>query len=112
MKKEAYFTEANIACKAENWFSDTGINYKRHGNFPFMPEFAALLVIDMQNYFLDAASHAFVSSAPAIIPGISGLISRFHDNGRPVIFTRHIADSSPTTMLEWWGDGTPRWSDR
>ena len=110
--KEAYFTEANIARKAENWLSDKGLDYRRHGNFPFRPDHAALLVIDMQNYFLDEGSHAFIPSAPAIIPAVSRLISRFHDHGRPVLFTRHTADSSPTTMLEWWGDGTRRHDER
>ena len=37
-------------------------------------EKAALLVLDMQNYFLDPASHAFAPSAPSILPNVEKII--------------------------------------
>jgi bifunctional isochorismate lyase / aryl carrier protein len=66
---------------------------------------SALIVTDMQNYFLSAGSHAFIPSAPAIIPNISLLISRFRENKRPIIFTRHINDAENAGSLDyWWND--------
>lgn len=56
-------------------------------NFPY--EKAALLVIDMQNFFLDEKSHAFVPSAKAIVPAIGKLANEFRKLGRPVAFTRY-----------------------
>lgn len=74
---------------------------------------SALLVLDMQDYFLEPASHAFVPSAPAIIPGVRKLVDAFSGRGRPVIFTRHVNTSADAgAMATWWGelirDGDPK----
>ncbi|MBT3261004.1 cysteine hydrolase [bacterium] len=59
----------------------------------------ALLVIDMQKYFLDPASHAYISSATAIIPRIQKLIPQFET----VIFTRHLnTKENAKNMSTWW----------
>jgi isochorismate hydrolase len=73
------------------------------------PEFdlarAALLIIDMQAYFLDEESHAFVPDAPAIVSGLAGLARRFGAAGRPVVMTRHSNTEDDAGMMkEWWGD--------
>jgi isochorismate hydrolase len=70
---------------------------------------AALLVIDMQNFFFDEKSHAFVPSARAIIPNIKKLITVFKKNGLPVIFTRQGLDKNSEKdaggmMTLWWKD--------
>ncbi len=49
----------------------------------------ALLVLDMQNYFLDPASHAFVPSAPDLLEPLSELAELFESRDLPVIYTRH-----------------------
>ena len=104
LEKEAYFTTGNIREKALEWQHGKDILSGRHGKHVFEPGSAALMILDMQNYFLSSESHAFVPSARAIIPGLSDLISSFYRAGRPVIFTRHISDNSPSTMLGWWND--------
>jgi nicotinamidase-related amidase len=80
------------------------------------PEFdiskAALLIIDMQAYFLDQDSHASVPGAPLIVQGLAGLARRFGAAGRPVIMTRHANTAEDAGMMsKWWGDlvrpGTP-----
>jgi len=110
--KKAYFTASGASAKAGHWLKKYELGYRRAGRIGFDPGKAALLVIDVQRYFLEEDSHAFIPSAPAIVPGIGRLCELFHHRGRPVIFTRHMADSSPRTMLEWWGDqimrGDPR----
>ena len=76
---------------------------------PRGPEFdlsrAALLVLDMQAFFLDEASHAFVPDAQAIVSRLAGLARRFGAAGRPVIMTRHSNTVDNAGMMkEWWGD--------
>ncbi len=68
---------------------------------------AALLIVDMQMYFLDESSHACMYSGLAVLPHIKRLIERFREAGRPVIFTRHA--HSPDggdlgIMGQWWSD--------
>ena len=75
----------------------------RHSDIVFQPECAALLVLDVQEYFLRETSHAFVPSAPAILPNIQSLIRVFYAHDRPVIFTRHVnTDGDAGMMSSWW----------
>jgi len=77
----------------------------RHDNVVFEPERAALFVLDMQEYFLAESSHAFIPSAPAILPGVQALVSTFGAYQRPVIFTCH--ENTPDDarqMRRWWRD--------
>ncbi|OIN94991.1 MAG: hypothetical protein AUJ21_04040 [Anaerolineae bacterium CG1_02_58_13] len=77
----------------------------RHADIVFRPERAALLVLDMQEYFLREGSHAFIPSAPAILPNLQRLISDFTAHNRPVIFTRHVnTDEDARMMSRWWRD--------
>jgi isochorismate hydrolase len=77
----------------------------RHSSIVFDPGRAALLVLDMQDYFLSPASHAYVPSSPAIIPGIQILTRAFKRMDRPVIFTRHVnAAADAGMMAAWWKD--------
>jgi isochorismate hydrolase len=57
----------------------------------------------MQEYFLRPDSHAFLPSAPAIVPIILALAAAFNKAGRPVIYTRHAnrADDAGQ-MAAWW----------
>ncbi len=76
MGKEIYFTHKNILNKSRKFLRELRVLY----HFPYIkfnPETSALLVIDMQKYFLERNSHAFIPSAPAIIPNINKLIELF-----------------------------------
>ena len=68
---------------------------------------AALLVIDMQKFFLDPASPTFTAGGPAIIPNIRELINMFRALKRPVIYTCHVhqADGADAGIMKWWWDG-------
>jgi len=79
--------------------------YARDFRATFEPEKAALLVIDMQKYFLESSSHAGLPSAPAIVPGINRLIGEFSKRNRPIIFTRHLNTKQNVKCLgTWWAD--------
>ena len=105
MKREAYFTPENIAAKSRAML-DTLASYRaRHADLLFQRERAALLVLDMQDYFLSEASHAFIPSAQAILSNIQMLIDAFRAADRPIIFTRHInTDADAGMMSRWWRD--------
>ena len=105
MNKELYFTTTSIHLKAQEILASIESFHRGHGAVHFHPEVAALLVLDMQAYFLRDSSHAFIPSAVAIIPGIQALIRAFVTHQRPVIFTRHTnipADAGQ--MALWWKD--------
>jgi len=66
---------------------------------------AVLLVIDMQNYFTNENSHAFIPASESIVKPVNSLISFFRENEREIIFTRHINTEENSGMLsKWWSD--------
>ena len=100
MRKEKYFTGRNIAATAASMAGELPRNRRAAA---FLPAAAALLVIDMQDYFLCPASHAFLPAAPAIVPGIRALIAAFRRSSRPVYFTRHGSGAGDAgQMAVWW----------
>ena len=102
--KETYFTPDTLATKAAQIYRQVE-PYRRTVNVPFEPRKSALLVLDMQSYFLQPASHAYVPSAKAILPGVSALVRAYSACGLPVIFTRHINTPQDAGMMaRWWHD--------
>ena len=105
MRKEIYFTPETIQDKTSELLEYVAGSRHRHENINFYPEKAALLVLDMQAYFLQPDSHAFIPSAPSILPGINALIKAFVDLGQPVIATRHVNTPEDAGMMsKWWRD--------
>ncbi len=105
MQKKIYFTQKSIQEKATALMEYVAPSRQRHGTIVFQTGKAALLVLDMQRYFLDFDSHAFVPSAPAIIPGIKKMIEAFTRAGRPVVATRHYNTPEDAGMMsKWWRD--------
>jgi bifunctional isochorismate lyase/aryl carrier protein len=103
--KESYLTASNISQKAREMLAWVEPLRDRHANIHFSPGDAALLVLDMQNYFLLPDSHAFVPSSPAILDGITKLVEIFYAQGRPVVFTRHVNTTQNAGMMSvWWHD--------
>ena len=97
--KEPYFTFETIGNTAQSMLETLHNRQKRPVNI----DDAALLVLDMQNYFLDSASHAFVPSAPAVVPNIKRLQEMFVSDGRKVIQTRHTnTRENGGQMNTWW----------
>ncbi len=99
-----YFTPDNIQQKARELQRRLQSAVGDRGR-PFVPGEAALLVIDMQRYFVEPGCHAFLPSAPAIVPGVHRLIALFAQCGRPVFFTRHLNTPQNAGMLaRWWSE--------
>lgn len=105
MKKEPYFNGETIRKKSQELLEYVASSRHRHSDITFRPEKAALLVLDMQEYFLDSDSHAFIPSAPAIVPGVNKLITAFSNAGCLVIATRHVNTPEDAGMMsKWWRD--------
>lgn len=68
---------------------------------------SALLVIDMQEFFLDPHSPSFTCGGLAILPIVKLLIESFRKSNRPVIYTRHVhhPDHIDSGILGWWWEG-------
>jgi len=101
-----YLTKENISSKSKEWLSKLNISDSRKKKFKFTPDSSALLVIDMQSFFLDENSHAFIPSALSIIPNINLIIDSYRKKNFPIIFTHHALkeDENPGIMGKWWGD--------
>jgi isochorismate hydrolase len=80
-------------------------NPRRQGAQIYSPHKSALLVLDMQNFFLCPDSHAFIPSGPAIVPAIQILVNGYHRQRLPVYFTRHTnTPENAKMMAKWWRD--------
>lgn len=94
--------------KAKEWKKLLAPYLSQHriDNVRFFPAESALIVIDMQRYFLESSSHAFIPMAAGIVQNVKNLVEEYHRRGLPVIFTRHaLLRSEPAGMMaSWWGD--------
>ena len=102
--KEEYFTRENLHQKAHAMLREVKAIVPGHG-FAFAPSRAALLVVDMQKYFLRNTSHAYIPASRAVLPKIKALTDSFRENARPVFFTRHLnTEQNAKLMSVWWTD--------
>ena len=102
--KEKYLTYESLSQDTQNLLKKTGIP-KSDITGNFFPQNAALLVLDLQKFFLDPASHAYIYGAPAIISGLLDLIKQYRKLQRPVICTRHLNTvENAGLMKSWWKD--------
>jgi isochorismate hydrolase len=64
----------------------------------------ALLVIDMQKYFVSPEGRAHFPDARSIIGNVNTLIGTFRNAGKPLFFTRHgqKRGQSAGLMQSWW----------
>ena len=104
MQKTKYFTETLISKKAESIYQKMDRNFDLH-NDQLIPQRTALLILDMQKFFHDNKSHAFIPSAKAIINPIKSLTNIFLTNNLPIIITKHInTQENAKQMDSWWRD--------
>jgi len=103
--KEKYLDEPGLKVTIDEMITTLTGHHYRHKPWKLHPEKTALLVLDMQNYFLGPASHAFTPSAPAIIPNILKLIEMARKFEMKIIFTKHVNDDENAGMMgRWWRD--------
>jgi len=102
---EPYVTVETIAQKTKVWLARIE-SFNQHP-MQLNIEKAALLVIDMQRFFLDPASPTFTCGGTAVMPNIGRLIGAFRDARRPVIYTCHVhqANGADAGIMKWWWEG-------
>jgi isochorismate hydrolase len=101
---EEYVTNENINSKTQVWLDE--LKYHMKGRLEFKVRNSVLLVIDMQRFFLDEDSHAYIPASKAILPNVQNLIESYHKARLPVIFTQHalLEEEDPGIMGRWWKD--------
>lgn len=107
-----YVTDESIAAKSREWLERIA-PFNTH-EMQMSKERTALLVIDMQRFFLDPSSPSFTCGGLAVLPNVKRLIEAFRGVGLPVIFTRHVhhPNGIDAGIMGWWWqamcvEGTP-----
>lgn len=102
--KTAYFQPSQLSDTARAMMHRAARIHPLHHR-QLEPEHSALLILDMQEYFLEPASHAFLPSAPAIVQPLVQLAKTFALAGRPVYLTQHVNTLEDAAgMKTWWRD--------
>ncbi|MFH1829824.1 MAG: isochorismatase family cysteine hydrolase [Pseudomonadota bacterium] len=73
---------------------------------------SALIVIDMQRYFLEEGADAYLDPPKSLLPNVIKLIEAFRKMYRPIVFSRHAHKRTdpPGQMSKWWDNKLP-WDD-
>ena len=105
---ESYVTAENLEEKTRAWL-DRIAPFNQH-QLTLNRDRAALLVIDMQRFFLDPGSPTFTCGGLAVLPNVKKLVEAFRGAKRPVIFTRHVhhPDGLDAGIMGWWWQGMCR----
>jgi nicotinamidase-related amidase len=100
-----YVTQEILARKCEEWLERIA-PFNTH-RMELNVAAAALLVIDMQHFFLDPGSPTFTCGGSAILPNLHHLISVFRQAARPVLFTKHVHHPGhlDAGIMGWWWKG-------
>ena len=102
---ESYVKPETLEAKTRDWLKQIA-PFNQH-QMQLNREKAALLVIDMQRFFLDPNSPTFTCGGLAILPTLKLLITAFREAGRPVIYTQHVhhPERLDAGIMEWWWEG-------
>jgi ureidoacrylate peracid hydrolase len=100
-----YVTERTLPARTQAWLRAIA-PHNTHA-LRLEKKHAALLVIDMQNYFLDPGSPTFTEGGAAVLSNVELLIAGFRKAHRPVIYTAHEHKSGKLDggILGWWWQG-------
>ncbi|MEO0004642.1 MAG: isochorismatase family cysteine hydrolase [candidate division WOR-3 bacterium] len=102
---DLYVTQDNLKEKAQGWLGKIA-PFNQH-EMELNKERSALLVIDMQKFFLDPSSPTFTSGGLAIVPNLKMLVKEFRQANRPVIYTCHVhhPEGIDAGIMKWWWQG-------
>ncbi len=107
-----YVTQSMIAERSAAWLSALR-PWSRSRPLPSLTH-SAIALLDLQHYFADPRSHAYLPALEAVLDNILTLVQEFRQAGRPIIFTRHGSlppkententENTETLMRRWWKD--------
>jgi len=100
-----YVNQDDLAAKTESWLAEIA-PFNTH-RFKLETAKSALLIIDMQKFFLNPQSPSFTCGGKAIIPNLQKLLAEFRKKRRPVIYTCHVHHPSgcDAGIMKWWWEG-------
>jgi ureidoacrylate peracid hydrolase len=103
--EDSYATAHSIAQKSRGWLQKIA-PFNEH-RMELNRGACALLVIDMQRFFLDPDSPTFTCGGLGILPNVKKLIAAFREADCPVIYTRHQhhPDGMDAGIMRWWWQG-------
>jgi nicotinamidase-related amidase len=87
----------------QRWLDDIG-KYNTHV-MKLRRKRACLLVVDMQNEFVEDSGAVFFHYAADIVPNLRRIVSACRKNGVPVIFTGHVHEDPAVDggmTAQWW----------
>lgn len=96
--KERYFNTSNIDIVSQKIFDEI-LPYSKSYRTPINSTKIALLIIDMQDFFLKENGKGYIPSAPPIIPKISALQEVCIDKGIDVYLSKHINTKADAGMM-------------
>ena len=101
-----YVNKKNLKASADDWMEDAASFTYERNDFQLDAGACALLVIDMQNYFVSPKGRSHLPASRAILSNISELCSQFRKARRPVFFTQHGHESDHDLGIlgDFWGD--------
>jgi ureidoacrylate peracid hydrolase len=102
---EPYVTRETLERKTAEWLE--AIEATNTHRMRLERDRCALLVIDMQKFFLDPQSPTFTCGGLAVLPTVKELIGAFRAARRPVIYTCHVhhPDRLDAGIMGWWWKG-------
>ncbi|PJA26285.1 MAG: hypothetical protein CO189_11605 [candidate division Zixibacteria bacterium CG_4_9_14_3_um_filter_46_8] len=97
-------TTSNLSAKSRVWLEEIA-PYNVH-NFSLADK-SALMVVDMQRFFLDPKSPTYTVGGIAILENVKILIDAFRAREKPVIYTCHVhnPNHSDAGIMQWWWEG-------
>lgn len=100
-KRETYFSGATIAACAAAMSAELTASFSRPR--PPVERPPALLLLDLQGYFLNPRSPALIPSAEAILPCLMPLATLFARRRWPLLITRHLNNADNAGQMgRWW----------
>jgi ureidoacrylate peracid hydrolase len=102
---EPYVTQETLELKTTEWLK--AIEATNTHRMRLERDRSALLVIDMQKFFLDPQSPTFTCGGLAVLPRVKELVAAFRAARRPVIYTCHVhhPDRLDAGIMGWWWKG-------
>jgi isochorismate hydrolase len=76
---------------------------KRAPKFVLEPKKSALIVVDMQDFFLSPESRGCIANNETVIKNVRKLIELYKSKNLPIIFTLHIGNEK-SLMNKWWSN--------
>ncbi|MBL7191698.1 cysteine hydrolase [bacterium] len=102
---QAYVEKNTIQSKGKEWLEKISA-FNTH-EMLLNCDKSALMVIDMQKFFLDPDSPTFTCGGLAVLPNVKRLLDTFRQAKRPVIYTKHVhhPNLSDAGIMGWWWEG-------